>query len=127
MDAFVNSFSDFAKQLMPILGAAALVCVVILLIKLIKIMSNLNTTVDKTNKTIDLVDESIDKIQQPLNTVVKVSNTIDKAHDATVSAVTTAKDFVVKQASDIKDKVADYLDNNDVKKELEDNLDDEGE
>lgn len=111
MDAFIKSFSELADQLMPILGAAALVCVVILLIKLIKIMGNLNITVDKTNKTIDLVDESIDKIQQPLNTVVKVSNTVDKAHDATVQAVSAAKDFVVKEAGQLKDKVVDYLDN----------------
>lgn len=112
MDAFIKSFSEFANQLMPILGATALVCVVILLIKLIKVMGNLNVTVDKTNKTIDLVDESIDKIQQPLDTVVKVSNTVDKAHDATIKAVGAAKDFVVKEAVVIKDKVVDYLDAN---------------
>lgn len=110
MDAFIETFSAFADQIMPILGAAALICVVILLIKLIKIMGNLNITVDKTNKTIDLVDDSIDKIQKPLDTVVKVSNTVDKAYDATVAAVTATKDFVAKQAANLKDKVTEHVD-----------------
>lgn len=109
MDAFIQSFSALTQQLMPILGATALVCVIVFLIKLIKIMSNLNITVDKTNKTIDLVDESIDKIQAPLNTVVKVSHTVDKAHDVTLAAVSTAKDFVVKSAGEVKDKVTGLI------------------
>ena len=109
MDAFISSFSDLSKQLTPILGAIALVFVIILLVKLIKIFSNLNVTVDKTNKTIDLVDDSIDKIQAPLDTVVKVSHTVDKAHDATVAAVGTVKDFAIKTASEVKDKVTDIL------------------
>ena len=123
MDAFIESFSALSKQLTPILGAVCLVCVIVLLLKLIKMLGSLNITVDKTNKTIDMVDESIDKIQAPLDTVVKVSHTVEKAHDATVSAVTTAKDFVVKSASDVKNKVSDYLDN-DLKKELSKELED---
>lgn len=113
MDAFIKSFSSFADELMPILGAAALVCVIILLIKLIKIFGGFNTTVDKANKTIDLVDESLEKAQAPLDTVVKVSHTVDKAHDATVAAIETAKDFVVKTAGEVKDKVVDYIDSED--------------
>lgn len=106
MDAFIKSFSELSQQLIPILGACALVCVIILLINLIRILCGFNVTVDKTNKTIDLVDESIDKIQAPLDTVVKVSHTVDKAHDATISAVTSAKNFVVKSAEEIKEKIS---------------------
>lgn len=105
MDAFIESFSALSSQLIPIFGAVALVCVIVLLIMLIKLLGGFSVTVDKTNKTIDLVDESIDKIQAPLDTVVKVSHTVDKAHDATISAVTTAKNFVVKSAEEIKDKL----------------------
>ena len=91
------------------MGAVALVFVIILLFKLIKIFSNLNVTVDKTNKTIDLVDDSIDKMQAPLDTAVKISHTVDKAHDATVAAVETAKDFAIKAASEVKDKVSEIV------------------
>lgn len=113
MDAFIKSFSSFAGEIMPILGATALVCVIILLIKLIKVFGSFNTTVDKANKTIDLVDDSIEKIQAPLDTVVKVSHTVDKAHDATIAAVGKTKEFVVKTASEVKDKVVNYINSED--------------
>lgn len=120
MDAFIQSFSVLSRQLLPILGAIALVFVIVLLIKLIKIMGSLDLTVGKTNKTIDLVDLSIEKVQEPLNTAVKVSHTVDKAHDATISAVTSAKDFIVKSASEVKDKVVNTLNDKDELDELRD-------
>lgn len=118
MDAFVQSFSVLSEQLLPILGAVALVCVIILLIKLIKVLSSLDTTLIKSHKTIDLVDESIEKVQAPLDTAVKVSHTVDKAHDLTVEAVGNAKDYIVKSAENIKDKVITYV-NGDKSVELE--------
>lgn len=113
MDAFIESFSNLSKQLLPILGLAVLVCLVILLIKLIKIFKNLNVTVDKANITIDLTNQTIDKIQAPLNTAVKISGSVDKAYDATVEAVSAAKDFVVEKVDDIKDKVATIMNSED--------------
>lgn len=109
MDAFIKSFSEFSKELTPILGAAALVCCIIVLVKLIKMFSGLNITVDKANKTIDIVDESLEKVQAPLDTVVKVSHTVDKVHDTTAQAIDAAKDFVVKSASKVAQKVTDYI------------------
>ena len=125
MDTF-NTFSDIAQKLLPVFGVVVLLCVIILLIKLIKVLNSFDITVNKTNKTIDLVDESIDKIQAPLDTIVKVSNTVDKAHDATVSAVSTAKDFVVRTAVDAKNKVTEYLDEKkDNKEEIDNETNDE--
>lgn len=117
MSTFMETISQLAKQLLPVIGIVVLVCVIVLLIKLIKILGNVNGTVDRTNKTIDLVDESIEKVQAPLDTVVKVSHTVDKAHDATVSAVNTAKDFVVKTAVSAKDKLSSCLDDDNHKSE----------
>ncbi|MBQ1482478.1 MAG: hypothetical protein IIZ28_02795 [Erysipelotrichaceae bacterium] len=109
MDAFIIAFRDLCKDLIPILGAVCLVCVIILLIKLIKVMSNVDSTLLKTHGTIDLVDRSIEKVQAPLDTVAKVSGTVDKAHDATLAAVREAKDFVVKNAGDIKERVVAFV------------------
>jgi len=109
MDAFIVAFRDLCNELLPILGAVCLVCVIILLIKLIKVLSSVDATLLKTHGTIDLVDRSIEKVQAPLDTVVKVSDTVDRAHDATIVAVKEAKDFVVKNAGDIKDRVVSYI------------------
>ena len=109
MDAFIQSFSVLSEQLLPILGAVSLVCVIILILKLIKVLGSLDDTLLKSHGTIDLLDQSIEKVQAPLDTVVKVSNTVDKAHDATVQAVGSAKDYIVKSAETIKDKVVTYV------------------
>ena len=50
-------------------------------------------------------DRSIEKVQSPLDTAVKISGTVDKAHDATLVAAREAKDFISKNAGEIKDKV----------------------
>ena len=110
MDAFIVAFRDLSEDLIPILGAICLVCVIILLIRLIKLLSSVDSTLLKTHTTIDLVDRSIEKVQAPLDTAVKVSGTVDKAHDATVSAVKDAKDFVVHNAGDIKERVIGFVD-----------------
>ena len=95
----------FCNEIMPILGAAVLICLIILLIKLIKVLGSIDSTLLKTHVTIDLVDQSIEKVQAPLDTVVKVSSSVDKAHDATISAAKDAKEFISKNAGEIKDKV----------------------
>lgn len=102
----MNSFSDtFNYYIIPLLGAIALVFVIALLYYLIKLVNNATDTLNKTHKTIDLVDSSIEKIQAPLATVERVSKGVDKAHDATVKVVNSAKDFVVKNADLIKKKL----------------------
>ena len=118
MDAFIIAFRDLCSDLMPILGAVCLVCVIILLIKLIKVMSSVDSTPLKTHTTIELVDRSIEKVQAPLDTVAKVSGTVDKAHDATLVAVKDAKDFVVKNAGEIKDRVIAFVNEDSKKDEL---------
>ncbi len=109
MDALIIALRNLSTDLLPILGAVCLVCVIILLIKLIRVTSDIDVTLLKTHGTIDLVDRSIEKVQAPLDTVAKVSGTVDRAHDATVIAVKDAKDFVVKNAGEIKDRVIAYV------------------
>ena len=109
MDAFIVAFRDLSRDLLPILGAVCLVCLIILLVKLIKVMSSVDSTLLKTHTTIELVDRSIEKVQAPLDTVVKVSGTVDHACDATVNAVRDAKEFVVRNAGDIKERVIEFI------------------
>ena len=122
MDAFIVALKNLCSDLLPTLGAACLICLIILLIRLIKMIGSVNNTLLKAHTTIDLVDQSIEKVQAPLDTVAKVSGTVDKAHDATVLAVKDAKDYVTKNAGDIKEKVMAFVsreseDENDERKE----------
>ncbi len=118
MDAFIIAFRDLCSDLLPILGAVCLTCLIIVLIRVIRLLSSVDTTLLKTHTTIDLVDKSIEKVQVPLDTVAKVSVTVDKAHDATLSAVKSAADFVADNVEEIKDKVLDLVSSDDGKDEL---------
>jgi len=109
MDSFIVALRNLCNEIMPILGAACLVYVIILLIKIIKVMESVNETLIKTHPSIDLLDKSMEKLQAPLDTAVKVSDVVDKATDATVEAAREAKDFIVKNAGDIKEKVVTYV------------------
>ena len=118
MDDFIVALRNLCNDLLPTLGAICLVCLIILLIKLIKMIGSIDSTLLKAHTTIDLVDQSIEKVQAPLDTVAKVSGTVDKAHDATLLAVKDAKEFVVKNAGDIKDRVMAFV-NEESKKETD--------
>ena len=120
MDAFLISLSNLCTEVMPILGAGALIALIVFLIKLTKVLESVNSTLGKTHNTIDLVDKSIEKVQAPLDTAVKLSGTVDKAHDATVDVLNKTKDyvktnapeikeFVVKNAEEIKEKVVTFV------------------
>ena len=113
MDSFIVALRNLCNEIMPILGVVCLVCVIILLIKTIKVMESVDATLIKTHPSIDLLDQSMEKLQAPLDTAVKVSDVVDKATDATVEAAKEAKDFIVRNAGDIKDKVMSYV--NDIK------------
>lgn len=110
MDAFIVAASDLSKQLIPILGLTVLIILIVLLAKLINLVKTVESTVKRTDNTIDLVDQSLTKVQAPLDTVVKVSHTVDKAHDATVKAVVETKEYLSKNAENIKSKVKDVAD-----------------
>lgn len=109
MDEFLNATSNLSVTLLPILRAIVLIVLIILIIKIIIVLKNLDTTLIKSHNTIDLVDKSIEKVQAPLDTAVKVSNTVEKAHDITVDAVVATKDFVVKNAENVKNKVEELI------------------
>ncbi|MBR2534160.1 MAG: hypothetical protein IKE50_05210 [Erysipelotrichaceae bacterium] len=109
MDAFILALRDLCKDLLPSLGAASLVCLIVLLIKLIRVMDSVDATLLKTHGTIDLVDKSIEKVQAPLDTAVKVSGTVDRAHDATLEAVKDAKEFVAKSAGEVKERISEIM------------------
>ena len=109
MDAFILALRDLCKDLLPSLGATSLVCLIVLLIKLIRVMDSVDATLLKTHGTIDLVDKSIEKVQAPLDTAVKVSGTVDRAHDATLEAVKDAKEFVAKSAGEVKERISEIM------------------
>lgn len=105
----MQSIKEVCESLLPLLGVIVLIGLIVVIFEIVKLLKTTNKTLEKTHNTIDLVDESLKKVQAPLETGVKIAGTVDKAHDATVKAVDDAKEYVVKNAEVIKDKVTNVV------------------
>lgn len=102
MDALLLALQNVSEQLLPILGAVALIFVCILLNKLSHFVEQLTNTVKSLDSTIKLVDQSMNKVQVPLDTAVKYSHSLDKVHDKTTEAFGKLADFASENADSIK-------------------------
>lgn len=120
MNTALTNIKEISTNLIPLLGAIALIAVIILVIELIKAVKSTTKLLDKTKGTVELVDESIEKVQAPLDTVVKVSHTVDLAHDATINGLKEAKNFVAKNAEMLREKISDLASASDKQVEDED-------
>ncbi|MDO4500711.1 MAG: hypothetical protein Q4B60_05480 [Erysipelotrichaceae bacterium] len=107
---FLTITAVFCSQILPIVGVVCLIALTAFLFKLIGTLKQVDMTLNKTHGSIELVEKTLDKVQEPVDTVVKVSQTIDKAHDSSVKAFNDTKEYVVKNAQNIKTKVGDLVD-----------------
>ena len=107
MDALLADLQVVCSELLPILGAVALVFLCIFFKKLARLMDTVNETVKSLNPTLTKVNESIDKVQAPLDTAVKYSHTLDKVHDKAGDLVDKAADFANDKLSGLKENHSD--------------------
>jgi hypothetical protein len=109
MDDLLLALQNVSQQLLPILGAVALVFLCILLKKIVDLVESITATVKGLDPTLRLVDKSIEKVQAPLNTAVKYSHTLDKVHDKTAETFGKAVDFASENIDNLKTLVAEKL------------------
>ena len=109
MDDLLLALTNVSQQLVPILGAVALVFLCILLRKIVALVESITATVKGLDPTLRLVDKSIEKVQAPLNTAVKYSHTLDKVHDKTAETFGKAVDFASENIDNLKEFVADKM------------------
>ncbi len=102
MDALLESLSSVSLLLLPVLGAAVLIVLLILLIRVFDLLK-------KVDKTVAHVDETLMKIDGPINTVVNVSKTIDFVNSAAENAAKTIAVTAAKNISVIIDWLKQLL------------------
>ncbi len=113
----MQNVSDFCRELLPIIGVVTLIVLIIALIKIIAFIGSVQQTVVKTHGSIEKVEEALSKAQAPLDTVVKVAKGVDGAYDTSSKAFEDAKNYVVKNIYDIKEKIKDILNKSSFKEE----------
>lgn len=105
VDDLIMALKTVSEQLLPILGAVVLICLILFLVKCIKFIVECTKRVQQLETTVRGVDQSIEKMQAPLDTVVKVSHTVDKVHDKTEAAVKQAASFVSANLENLKEYI----------------------
>jgi hypothetical protein len=105
LDALLLDLGAVSRQLLPILGAVALVFLCVVLGRLAKMIGELTTIVSGLDPAVKSVNDSLVKVQAPLDTAVKYSHTLDAVHDKTMDSVQK----IAVSASESVDKVRAYV------------------
>ncbi len=122
MDALILDLANVSAQILPILGAVALIFLCILLKKVWGLIDTINESVKNLDPTIKDVEKSMEKLQAPLDTAVKYSHSLDKVHDKTGEMLTKATDFASENMSKLQSALEEKLKNGEEKVvEVEDN------
>lgn len=82
LDTLLNLTSAVSSKLLPILGAAAFVFLIIFLRKLIALLVTANDAVGSLKNTLDSANKQLDALDKPMQTLNELSETVDNVHDA---------------------------------------------
>lgn len=103
MDELLIAMYKVAVQLVPIMGVAVLVFLVLFLRQCIALVKEMTIATQKAQTTLDSTNKSIDKLQVPLDTAVKISETVDQVQESAVGAVKTVVGFVAGNMDSFKE------------------------
>ena len=106
LDALLVDLKTVCEQLLPILGAAALIYLCILLKHAWKLIDTANDTVKGLDPTVKLANESLEKVQAPLDTVVRLSHSVDDVQAKTAAAFANAGEWATQNVDKLKDFVS---------------------
>ncbi len=109
MDALLLDLKLVSEQLLPIIGAVALIFVCILLKRAAEFVEELTKTVQDLKPTIQKVDESVEKIQGPLDTAVKLCKTVDNMHDKTTTSMEQFGEMLSENLEKIKEIILNLI------------------
>lgn len=87
LDQLLNLTSVVAGKLLPILGAAAFVFLIIFLRKLIALLISANEAMGSLKSTLDSANKQLDALDKPMQTLNELSETVDNVHEASKNAL----------------------------------------
>ncbi|MBQ9327826.1 MAG: hypothetical protein IJ225_04765 [Solobacterium sp.] len=114
LDALLLDLGSVCRQLLPILGALALIYLCVLLKHLWKMIDQATELVKGLDPTVKSVNQSLEKVQAPLDTVVKYSHTLDDVHDRTLDSVQKISESAGESMDRVKDFVSEKLQSLDI-------------
>ena len=109
IDALLMDLGALSRQLLPVLGAAALIILCVVLTRLARMLNEMTLIVKDLDPAVKSVNLSLEKVQAPLDTVVKYSHTLDDVHDKTLDSVGQMVDNATESVDRMKGYVAGKL------------------
>lgn len=122
LDQLLNLTSTVAGKLLPILGAAVLVFLIIFVRKLITVLVSTNEAIGSLKNTLDIAGKQLDALDQPLHTLNEISETVDNVHEASKSVVRSLLSSVVDNVGALVKSVSGKNDDLKQQKETEERM-----
>lgn len=101
LDQLLNLTSTVAQKLLPILGAAALVFLIIFLRKLIALLVTSNEAAKTMKMTLESANRQLDALDKPMHTLNELSETVDNVHDASKNMLRSVLTTIIDNMGDI--------------------------
>lgn len=108
MDALANISQIFA-YLLPILGAIALCLLIVLLVKMVGILKNMNITVTGVNTAVDTTNGYLKELDTTVKSVNNMAMSVEAVRATTERAVKKTAKKWSKQYDQVKSAVTDVL------------------
>ena len=105
IDSLFMDLGAVCRNLLPIVGAVALIYLCIVLRRLAGMLDETTKVIKGLDPTVKSVNQSLEKVQAPLDTVVIYSHTLDDMHDKTIDSVQK----MAESASESVDRVKEYV------------------
>lgn len=109
LDSLLTSLAAVCRELLPILGAVALVFLCLGLKKLWKVIESVDVLLKKLDPTLDLANQSLEKVQAPLDTVVNLSHSCDDAGEKIKEGLGSLKDTASENVTKLKDAITEKV------------------
>lgn len=95
LDQLLNLTSTVSGKLLPILGATALVFLIVFVRRLILVLTSANEAIHSLKKTLDSAGKQLDALDKPMQTLNEISETVDNVHEASKSVIRSLLSSVI--------------------------------
>ena len=105
MDNLILALKEVSMSLLPIFGMLVLLFLIILLYRLIKMITRLESTFNEVEKSIKTANTYLEEMEAPVKTVLRISKNIDLVQNATENILKTVIDYLVDNFEPIKNAI----------------------
>lgn len=105
-----DMINGYLNQCIPALIVLALILVIVVCIRLVVLLNNVNKTVTKLDGTVDMVNDYLTELKVPVRVVTNVSMSIEALRAASEDTVRRMSESVTEQLQKLSDWIKNFWD-----------------